>query len=82
MDIDVTNTKSRELVKILNLYPQGHLEIKFERIFWSSDYSEPDLPRDEPVVRAFDPRRPPQGKGNAGQAFQRMSDTLGSMVCR
>jgi hypothetical protein len=82
MDIDVTNVKSRELIKILNLYPQGHLEIKFERIFWSSDYSEPDLPRDEPVVRAFDPRRPPQGKGNAGQVFQRMSDTLGSMVCR
>jgi hypothetical protein len=81
MDIDVTNVKSRELVKILNLYPQGHLEIKFERIFWSSDYSEPDLPRDEPVVRAFDPRRPPQGKGGVGRTFERMADTLGSMVC-
>jgi hypothetical protein len=80
MDIDVTDVKSRELIKILNLYPQGHLEIKFERIFWSSDYSEPDLPREEKTMRAFDPRRPPQGQGDVGQRFGKMADVLGSMM--
>lgn len=79
MNIDITDLKSREISKILSMYPQGHLEIKFERVFWSSDYAEPSLPYDNPA-QAFDPRRPPQGRGTAGQAFQRMGDTLGAMV--
>jgi hypothetical protein len=81
MNIDITDLKSRDIIKILQSFSQGHLEIKFERIFWSSDYSEPDLPREESSVRAFDPRRPPQGKGGVGKSFERMADTLGSMVC-
>ena len=79
MNIDVTELKSREIIKILSMYPQGHLEIKFERVFWSSDYAEPSLPNDT-LASAFDPRRPPQGKGNIGQAFNRMSDRLADMV--
>jgi hypothetical protein len=81
LNIDITDLKSREISKILNGYPMGHLEIKFERVFWCSDYVEPSLQSDSPAA-AFDPRRPPQGKSNAGQAFQRMADSLGSLVCR
>lgn len=81
MNIDITELKSRDIIRILNQYPMGHTEIKFERVFWCSDYVEASLQNDSPAA-AFDPRRPPQGKGNAGQAFQRMADSLGSLVCR
>jgi len=81
MDIDLTDLRSKEIIKILENFSHGHIEIKFERVFWSSDYTEPDMPREERTVRAFDPRRPPQGKGTIGQGFERMADTLGSMVC-
>lgn len=79
MNIDVTDLKSKEIMKILSMYPMGHLEIKFERVFWCSDYAEPSLQNDSPAA-AFDPRRPPQGKGNIGQAFQRASDVLAGMI--
>lgn len=80
MDIDITDLRSRDILRILQNYPQGHLEIKFERVFWCSDYTEPELPREEQVVKAFDPRRPPQARGLSG-GFQRAADVLGSMVC-
>jgi len=79
MNIDITDLKSREIIKILSMYPQGKLEIKFERVFWSSDYAEPSLPNESPAS-AFDPRRPPRGQGNIGQAFNRMGDRLAEMV--
>ena len=79
MDIDISELKSREVIKILELYPQGHLEIKYERVFWCSDYTEPETrynPKGTPA-----PGVPIQKKGNAiNLAAQRMSDTLGSMM--
>lgn len=78
MDIDITELKSREIIKLLNLYPQGHLEIKFERVFWCSDYSEPNLPTSP--AEAFNPMRPPKASG-ASAPFERMADTLGGLVC-
>lgn len=77
MDIDVTELKSREIVKLLTLYPSGHLEIKFERVFWCSDYSEPNLPTSP--AEAFNPMRPPKASG-APNPFERMGDVLGSMM--
>lgn len=80
MDIDITDLKSREIVKLLTLYPQGHLEIKFERVFWCSDYSEPNLPTSP--TEAYGPMtmRPPKASG-ASAPFERMADTLGGLVC-
>jgi len=79
MDIDITQLKSREITKILTMYPQGHLEIKFERVFWSSDYSEPDFPR---CVPGEAPRVGGHQTPQAGLigAPARMLDTLGSMM--
>jgi hypothetical protein len=81
LDIDITDLQSREIAKILNMYPQGHLKINFERVFWCSDYVEPsnaDYPTSP--AKAFDPRRPARGSGNIGESFGRMSDTLAGMV--
>jgi hypothetical protein len=79
LNIDITDLKSKEIIKILSMYPMGHCEIKYERVFWCSDYAEPSFNNDTPGS-AFDPRRPPQGKGNIGQAFNKMSDSLASLV--
>ena len=80
MDIDITDLKSREIIKLLTLYNSGHLEIKFERVFWCSDYSEPNLPTTP--TEAYGPMtmRPPRPSG-ASAPFERMADTLGSLVC-
>lgn len=81
MDIDITELKSREIAKILNMYPQGHLKINFERVFWCSDYVEPNN-AEYPTspAKALDPRGPVRGSGNIGQSFGRMSDVLAGMV--
>lgn len=80
LDIDITDLKSRELIKILTLYPQGHLEIKYERVFWISDYAEPDSAREEPRMNYRAQQGAPQGS-SASKPFERMADTLGQMVC-
>lgn len=81
LDIDITDKKTRDIIEILELYPYGHLEIKFERVFWVSDYSEADFPRGSPEYSpgrrgGSDPRREP----NLGERFHKMADVLGSMV--
>ena len=81
MDIDITQLKSKEIVKILQLYPQGHLETKFERVFWCSDYSEPESrenPSGTPYLPGVPATRPRENEFNG--AMKRMSDTLGSMM--
>lgn len=83
MDIDINDLKSKEIVKILSMYPQGHLEIKFERVFWSSDYAEPEIPRETnspPYPNRGQPA-PQNSMQGAARTFKKMSDTLGSMVC-
>jgi len=77
MDIDITDLKSRDIIKILQNYPQGNLEVKFERIFWCSDYLEPeskDNHAGEPPTRGGPHNQKPQ------RAMERMADTLGSMM--
>jgi hypothetical protein len=83
LDIDITELKSRDLIKIFSMYPSGRIEIKFERVFWCSDYAEPVSQRDMPPAEAFDPRRPPQRQNTMNQAsrtFEKMGDVLGSMM--
>ena len=81
MNIDITDMKSRELVNIFKMYPSGALAIKYERIFWCSDYSEPADSRDYPSY-PFDPRGrvPNPGLPKAAAAFGAAADRLGSMV--
>jgi hypothetical protein len=82
MDIDITPLKSREIIKILSAYHSGHLEIKFERVFWCSDFAEPDYPIGTPEIAEANPRRrPPQGGNQFARGFERAADVLGSMVC-
>jgi len=78
MDIDVTNLKSRELIKILEIYPYGVLTIKYERVFWCSDYAEPEVKHNP--SGAIQQVAPPNQRGNLNKAPQRMLDVLGSMM--
>jgi hypothetical protein len=80
MDIEITELKSREICKILELFPQGHLEIKFERIFWSSDYTEPSLSRDYPDSPQYRESRKPNVAQDFSKRTKRMADVLGSMM--
>lgn len=81
MNIDITDLTSYEIVQILTNYPRGKLVTKQDRIFWDSVSLEPVLKPNE-AVRSFDPRQPPRGGNNQiGQAFERMADQLGAMVC-
>lgn len=78
LDIDITDKRSEEIIQIMELYPKGHLEIKFERVFWVSVGSGP--------ASRYNPSGAPPGSSsnrpikqvNAG--LQRMSDVLGSMM--
>jgi len=84
MDIDITELTAYEIQQILSNYPRGRLAVKHDRIFWDSGSLEP-VPRPSEAARALNPMQPPrapQGQGNqVAQAFERMADTLGSMVC-
>lgn len=77
LSIDVTEMKSRDLIRVLQLYPYGGLEIKHERVFWVSDTTEPELPRQSPGEA---PRRGSPPKEDWGNRFRKMQDSLGSMV--
>lgn len=76
MNIDITDLKSRDIIKILEMYTQGHLETKFERIFWCSDYLEPETRYSHAGAPTNPGSPPPQPR----KAIERMSDALGSMV--
>ena len=84
MDIDITELTAYEIQQVLSNYPRGRLAVKHDRIFWDSGSLEP-VPRPNEAARNFDPRQPPrapQNQGNRiGQAFERMADQLGAMVC-
>lgn len=86
MDIDITELTGYEIVRILTNYPRGRLAIKHDRIFWDSGSLDP-VPSPQGAAGAPNPMQPQlpphqQRRGNqlAG-AFERMADTLGSMVC-
>jgi hypothetical protein len=76
MNIDITDLNSKQIVKILTLYPFGSLEIKYERIFWCSETTEPET-RQSP---GEPPRRGPPQKEDWGNRFRKMQDSLGSMI--
>ncbi len=79
LDIDITEKRTEEIIEILETYYRGHLEIKFERVFWVSDSSgiqSRDNPADPPGNRR-DSRSKPL---NIGERFQKSLDALGSMV--
>jgi len=80
MDIDITDLTAHEIIQILTNYPRGKLVIKQNRIFWDSLSFEP-VPRPNEAARGLDPRQPPRGFGDIGKRFEKMADTLGSMVC-
>lgn len=81
MDIDVTDASSYEIIQILTSYPRGRLVIKHDRIFWDSVSLEP-VPN--PTQGQVQSGQAPVGN-SAGQrmarGFEKMADTLGSMVC-
>jgi len=81
MDIDITDERAREITKIINMYPQGHLEIKNERVFWCSDHIEPitDSPQ-PPMGRGYPQQQSPVQQGKAAKGFNKALDVLGSMM--
>ena len=82
MNIDLTDLPSREIIKILQNYPSGSLIIKFERVFWASDDSEPVYPRNMPTVpRENGGQYSKRKELTMGDRFGKMSDALGRMVC-
>ena len=78
LNIDITDLKSREIIRILNMYPYGSLEIKYERVFWVSDSPEPESTRHTPGDAPSE-RGSPKNVG-WDTRFRKMSDTLGSMM--
>jgi len=75
LSIDVTDLNSFELISVLRHYPKGKLTIKYERVFWDSEVNMQTSPM-PPEARSGMPRDP-----TITQRFQKMSDTLGQMVC-
>ncbi len=81
MNIDLTDLRSREIIKILQNYPSGSLIIKFERVFWASEDSEPVYPRDILAASEENRGQPRRKELTISDRFGKMSDTLGRMVC-
>jgi len=79
MDIDITDLPAYEIQRILANYPRGKLVIKNDRIFWDSGSLEP-MPRPNEAAPQYNPQQPPR-QPSVGQRFEKMADTLGSMVC-
>jgi len=80
LNLDITDNKANEIIEILEDYPRGHLEIKFERVFWVSNSLEAQS-RDNPANLPPGDRRDSLLKQpTVGDRFQKMSDTLGSMM--
>ena len=83
LEINITSLKSREIIAILTNYPQGHLQVNQDHIFWISDYLEPEnLSAPSGDGRFYNPNKPRPTQGQQlAKTFKKMSDTLGSMVC-
>ena len=83
MDIDITELTAYEIQRILSNYPRGRLVVKYDRIFWDSGNLEP-VPSPNGAAPQMNPQQQPPRQPNQGseigQRFQRMSDTLGSLV--
>jgi hypothetical protein len=77
IDIDITDKQSYEIIELMRNYPQGHLEIKYERVFWVSVSAGPA--RCSPESPPFTGGTPQPQRGLAG-ASKRMLDTLGSIM--
>jgi hypothetical protein len=76
LDIDITDKKAREIIAIIQEYPEGHLEIKFERVYWIADSSVP--------MSRCGPEGTPRNRGapqpGLAGGFGRALDVLGSMT--
>ena len=84
MDIDITEFEQPHLLKLISIYPNGHLEIKFgERIFWCSQEMEPRMPQPHIPNPAYPAGYAPQKSNQIQQAsrtMKRMSDQLGALM--
>lgn len=81
MDIDITDNKAKEIMEIIQNYPYGHLEIKFERVFW---HTEMTTPYQSPVVDGSHPHgHQPTAIPNKqkGFNFEHAGNALMNMVC-
>jgi hypothetical protein len=80
INIDITDCKSVEIIKIMQQYPFGSLTIKNERVYWVSDLSEAAYPRENATA----PRNYPGQqlrKPTIGERMEKAQDALGRMVC-
>ena len=80
MDIDITDLIAFEIQGILSNYPNGRLVVKHDRIFWDSGDAKP-MPRPNEDALPINRHPPRQSGDDIGKRFERMADTLGSMVC-
>lgn len=76
LNIDITDCKSNEIRKIMETYPYGQLEIKFERVQWITDSSV--------STSSCGPEDSPANRGNPqpglAKGFQGALDVLGGMM--
>lgn len=80
LDIEITEKKSGEIIDILELYPRGQLEIKYERVFWCSDNTEPRVSRDNPEEPSRNRGPSALREPKISERLGAMSDVLGSMM--
>jgi hypothetical protein len=78
LDIDISELQSRALIRVLELYPQGHIEIKYERVFWCADYIEPEARNPYGAPPGAPPNQP--RNRSAAEITRRAADSLGSMM--
>jgi len=82
MDLDITKMKREEILHILDTYPNGHLKIKNDRAFWSTEVDGQFHPSASPVgAERYNqqPQQAPQPKSS--NPFDRMGDSLFRSVC-
>ena len=76
MDIDMHNLKAHEIVDIMKLYPNGHLLIKYDRVFWSVG-----VPKNVDTTAHGTINNQVQERPVSRDPFGKMHDTMMSMVC-
>lgn len=79
MNIDITDNEADEIIDVLETYPNGHLEVQGDRVYWIAKKVRPK-PQKVDYSQYDNPRGPPKQVAKKTFDFDRALDTLGSVM--
>ncbi len=78
MDIEIADYNSGQIIDIMQLYPNGQLVIKYERVFWQTNSAIPNVSL--PLQRGGRPTQQSNKMNNVNRGLNAMGDSLMGMM--